>query len=71
MKVENPFRLTQNQQLEDAGTVEKALWAVPLPMPVSQQISLQDGPWARRAAILEASTVTLGARFSCLLPSHF
>ena len=40
--------------------MEKALWAVPLAMPVSRQIVLQDRPRARRAAILAASTVTLG-----------
>jgi len=49
--------------------VEKALWAVPLPMPVSRQIVLQERPWARSVAILEASTVTLGRPI--LLPLTF
>ncbi len=50
----------KNQQRVFAGTLEKALWAVPFPMPVSRQIMLQECPWARSAAILAASTATLG-----------
>ena len=41
------LRTAQNQQLEEAGTVEKALWAVPFPMPILRQISLQERPCER------------------------
>src|SRR6516165_6471285 len=45
---------------ESQGSLEKALCAVPLPMPVSLQTLLQDRPSERRVAILAASTATLG-----------
>ncbi len=43
--VEIRLRPVQNQQLEDAGTLEKTLWAVPLPIPVSRQIVPQESFW--------------------------
>ena len=71
--VEIRFRMVKDQHLEDAGDLgrlEKALCAVPLPIPVSRQIVLQECPRARRAATLAASTATLGRPILLPWPSH-
>ena len=42
------------------GKLEKALWAVPFPIPNSREISAQEWPSSRSAAILVTSTSTRG-----------
>ncbi len=65
-------RVRQNQALaaraerEFLGKLESALWAVPLLIPVSNVISCQERPWARRRAILAASTAFRGRRGATL-----
>ena len=63
MNLSRPARSQTLSELKQS-LGKNARCAVPLPMPVSWQIVLQEHPWARKAAILAASTAVLG------LPSH-